>query len=111
MSSKPTRKCSQRVGVSARQESYRKLLASVRHRTGLSASETRATVEALIAEILARTSAGERVSVRGLGHFFCRPRAARTMRHPGTGDLIETDASHALAFKPLRRLRRLVKNT
>jgi nucleoid DNA-binding protein len=89
--------------------SYQRLLVSVREETGLPAAAVKAVVEALAEAVLKRVSAGEKVNIRGLGHFFARERAARVTLHPITRKKLKVRASSALAFKPIRRLTRLAK--
>lgn len=67
--------------------------------TGQSKSATKAVVEATIGAIVARTAAGEKVRLKGLGSFEQRQRAARNGRNPQTGAMIAIPAKAHLAFR------------
>lgn len=66
------------------------------------ADEAVACTFEFITNALAR---GESVQLIGFGSFVVRERAARTGRHPQTGEPIEVPASKHVSFKPGQKLR------
>lgn len=71
------------------------LIANVAGHTGLSKSDVGRVVDAVLAEI----TAAEKVRLTGFGTFARKQRAARTMRDPRTGALINVPARSVLTFK------------
>jgi len=62
-------------------------------------------VDAVLEEITAALTAGERVTLTGFGTFESAARGARTARNPRTGDAIEVAATTVARFHPGATLR------
>ena len=67
---------------------------------GLSKKDTEAVVEAMFATVSRQVREGKRFAYPGFGTFKVQERAARTGRHPGTGEEIQVKASRTVNFKP-----------
>jgi len=63
-------------------------------------TSTRDLIDAVIAKITERASAGDTVNISGLGRFAMKTRKARIGRNPATGEPIQIAESRALGFKP-----------
>ncbi len=61
--------------------------------------ETAKVVDALLAQIVAQTAAGNKVILQGFGTFEMKTRAARTARNPATGVPVEVPEQTRLTFK------------
>jgi DNA-binding protein HU-beta len=59
---------------------------------------TEALLNGLVAEVMKRLQAGEKVRLTGLGMLQVKKRAARTGRNPATGAEIQIAESKKLAF-------------
>ncbi|TCZ66681.1 HU family DNA-binding protein [Roseicella aquatilis] len=59
---------------------------------------TEAVLNDLVAEVMKRLQAGEKVRLTGLGMLQVKKRAARTGRNPATGAEIQIPESKKLAF-------------
>jgi DNA-binding protein HU-beta len=75
------------------------LVAAVAQRTDSSPTEARKHVDAVLEEIVAGVSAGERVALIGFGTFDSTTRAARTARNPRTGASVEVPAAVVPRFR------------
>ncbi len=84
------------------------LIAHVAEETGLTRDQAAAAVTSALDAIGRGLADGGTVSLAGFGTFELRHRAARTGRHPRTGEPMEIAASTAPAFKPAAALRRAV---
>jgi len=74
-------------------------------RTGLSARDARAAIDAIfdpdpaIGLIAAALVAGDKIAISGFGTFEARGRKARAGRNPHTGETLDIPATRAPAFK------------
>jgi len=66
-------------------------------------------VEAMIDGIVGGLTAGEEVSIAGLGIFEAKMRAARTGRNPRTGEAIQIKAMRVPKFRAAKALKDAVK--
>ena len=62
-------------------------------------------VNAILNEIVAAMSRGDRVELRGFGAFSVRSRPARAGRNPRTGAQVSVPAKHVPFFKSGKELR------
>ena len=62
-------------------------------------------VNAILEEITAALSEGDRVELRGFGAFSVKNRAARTGRNPKTGESVEVEEKWVPFFKTGKDLR------
>ena len=62
-------------------------------------------VNAILGEITAAMSKGDRVELRGFGAFTTRARDARTGRNPRTGEQVPVSAKRVPYFKPGKEMR------
>ena len=62
-------------------------------------------VSAILEEITAALSRGDRVELRGFGAFSVRNRPARTGRNPRTGEAVEVEEKWVPFFKTGKELR------
>jgi nucleoid DNA-binding protein len=74
-------------------------------RLGISRSASRAYLETLTDELAGALARDERVVLRGFGVLEPQRRAARKVRHPGTGQPAMVPAGRSVAFRPGRQLR------
>ena len=84
-------------------------------RTGLSARDARAAMDAIldpdpaIGLIAAALVSGDKVAVSGFGTFEARARKARSGRNPHTGETLDIPATRAPAFKAGKPLKETLK--
>ena len=76
------------------------LIDRVAEAAGISKKETGEVLAAILSEMAAALSRGDKVTLVGFGTFEVKERAARTGKNPATGATIEIPASKAPAFKP-----------
>lgn len=62
-------------------------------------------VTAILKEVVAALSHGDRVELRGFGAFSVRSRRARTGRNPRTGEQVTVPEKHVPFFKPGQAIR------
>lgn len=84
------------------------LVRAVADTTSLSSAEAAAAVSAVVDTVADALASGDSVTVKGLGTFEARHRAARSGRNPQTGEPMEIAASVAPAFKAAVQLKRAV---
>ena len=72
---------------------------AVAEETGLSGAQAGKAVDAALTAIIDAVAKGEKVSLAGFGTFESRERAARTGRHPQTGEEMQIAASTSPGFK------------
>jgi DNA-binding protein HU-beta len=85
------------------------LVGRVSRRTGLSRRAVRQVLDAALDEIASGLTAGERVTLSGFGTFDVREQAARTARHPKTGELLSVPARRAVVFRTGRDVRAVLR--
>jgi DNA-binding protein HU-beta len=61
-----------------------------------------------VAAMTSHLQSGARIRMSGLGTLEVRESAARTGRHPGTGEAIQIKASKKVAFRPAKELKEAV---
>jgi DNA-binding protein HU-beta len=71
----------------------------------LSKRASQEMLDDLIVMITKHLKKGERVKITGLGILQVRKRAARTGRHPVTGEAIKIRASKKVAFRATKELK------
>jgi DNA-binding protein HU-beta len=86
------------------------LAQQVASRTGLSASEAKAAVEATIEEITEQLKAGNEVKFTGFGKFSTTDRPAREGRNPQTGETMKIAAKTAPKFTAGAKLKDAVNS-
>ena len=74
-------------------------------RTGMSKSESKGALDALLETLTDSLKQGDKVQLTGFGTFEVRDRKARTGVKPGTSEKIEIPASKAPAFKTGKALK------
>ena len=62
-------------------------------------------VNAILGEVIAALSRGDRVELRGFGAFSVKRRDARIGRNPRTGDSVQVAEKHIPFFKTGKQLR------
>jgi integration host factor subunit beta len=86
------------------------LIELLTRRRALRMSQVERAVGSLIDQISEALGRGERVEVRGFGSFKMKFRAARTGRHPQTGNPMTIPARRLPHFKPGKDLTEGVKH-
>ncbi|MBT8071773.1 MAG: HU family DNA-binding protein, partial [Gammaproteobacteria bacterium] len=81
------------------------LIAAIARRSGLSISDSRLALKAILEEITAALARGESVSLLGFGSFSVNTRAARMGRNPRSGQTIHIAARRAPVFKAAKALK------
>ena len=81
------------------------LIAEIARRSGLSISDSRRALNAILEEITAALARGESVSLAGFGSFGVRARAARMGRNPRSGEPIQIRASRVPYFRSGKALK------
>ncbi|MCW3032706.1 MAG: DNA-binding protein HU-beta [Solirubrobacteraceae bacterium] len=78
----------------------------VASKTGISGSQARQAVEAVIESVSDELASGGEVSLAGFGKFSVSQRAARQGRNPSTGETIQIGASKAAKFSAASALKK-----
>ncbi len=81
------------------------LIDSIASAADLSKAQAGAVLDALLGDISAALSKGERVAIAGFGTFQISERAARQGRNPQTGATIQIAASKNVRFKAGKQLK------
>ncbi len=76
------------------------LVEAVAGAAGLEKRQAEAAVGAFVDSVVAKTKAGEQVSIFGFGTFKPTARAARKGRNPQTGAAVKIAASKGVKFQP-----------
>lgn len=87
----------------------RELISQISDKLRLPQTEVRAVVNTLLELCMTSLEAGERIELRGFGVFDTRVRAAKIVRNPRTGELLQGSATLATSFKPSVLLTRRLK--
>ena len=66
-------------------------------------------VDAILEEVVAALSRGDRVELRGFGAFSVKSRPAHTGRNPRTGEPVTVSEKYLPFFKPGKDIRERVK--
>ncbi|NTT88243.1 HU family DNA-binding protein [Tabrizicola fusiformis] len=75
------------------------LVRTVAEATGQQLASTKATIEAFIDAVRARTAGGDTVKLIGFGSFQTKTHKARTARNPRTGETVDVPEGQRLTFK------------
>ena len=86
----------------------KQLAEQVTARTDLDQGDVDRVVTAVLDTLVDAVAAGDTVTLPGFGTFDRRSRAARTGRHPQTGEPMEIPAGQAPGFKAAQAFRRRV---
>lgn len=78
----------------------KELVSFVSEKTGISKSDTRKTLEAIIEAVSAEMQKNEKVIILGFGTFSVKDKAARMSIHPQTMQPLELPAKKVVRFKP-----------
>lgn len=78
----------------------KELVAKVSEVTGISKSDTKKTLEAIIEAVSAEMQKNEKVILLGFGTFSVKDKAARISIHPQTMQPLELPAKKVVRFKP-----------
>lgn len=78
----------------------KELVTSVSEKTGISKSDTKKTLEAIIEAVSAEMQKNEKVILLGFGTFSVKDKAARMSIHPQTMQPLELPAKKVVRFKP-----------
>lgn len=77
---------------------------------GATQKDVAVIVDTVLETIINTVASGEKVSLAGFGNFEVAERAARTGRHPKTGEPLEIAASKSPKFHALTGFKNAVKN-
>jgi DNA-binding protein HU-beta len=86
------------------------LVAAVASTTGLSQRQADEAVSAFVEHVTNALSRGDSLSLVGFGSFSVQHKAARTGRHPQTGEAMQIAASNRVSFKPGKALKDAVNS-
>lgn len=78
----------------------KELVVTVSEMTGVSKSDTRKTLEAIIEAVSTEMQKNEKVIILGFGTFSVKEKAARMSIHPQTMQPLELPAKKVVRFKP-----------
>ncbi len=78
------------------------LAEKIAHAHGLTKSDARKLVNAIVAEVGEAAARGEEVSLNGFGKFKVKAAPERAGRNPATGQPIKIAASKKLTFQPAK---------
>jgi DNA-binding protein HU-beta len=81
------------------------LIEKIAAETGLTKSDTKKVVDAVLAAIGDAALAGEEVALAGFGKFKVKHSAARQGRNPANGETIDIAASKKIGFAPAKALK------
>ncbi|MGN1030080.1 MAG: HU family DNA-binding protein [Butyricicoccaceae bacterium] len=85
------------------------LVAEVADRIGMTKKDTDQVLDCILTVIGDTLAQGENVQFQGFGTFELRQRAARTGRHPVTGEPIRIPAACIPSFKPGKTLKEKIE--
>ena len=78
----------------------KEMIRAVSRRTKLPAAVVDDVVEALIDIVTLNLAVGQEVAFRGFGKLEPRDRGPKTLKHPGTGDVLELQSYRTVVFLP-----------
>ncbi|MDO9535163.1 MAG: HU family DNA-binding protein [Bacillota bacterium] len=81
------------------------LVKIISEKTGTAKKQAVEFIDAFVDTVSEKPAAGEKVQLVGFGTFSTRKREARKGRKPGTGEVIDIQASTAPVFKPGKGLK------
>src|ERR1700757_1157780 len=84
------------------------LAAAIAEDQELSKKQAESILTDMVDLITKHLKKGDRVRIVGLGILQVRKRAARTGRHPATGEAIHIKASKKVAFRPVKELKEAI---
>lgn len=87
------------------------LLTKVSERSRVKSSVANRVIKSLIKTIADSVSAGEKVTLSGLGTFRMKTRKAKPARNLQTGETVHLPEGKKISFKPSLSFKRLLKQT
>lgn len=81
------------------------LVNAVREKSGLTKKDSAAALDAMLSAIKENLASGDKIQLIGFGSFDVVEKAARTGRHPRTGEPLEIPAKKAVRFKAGKALK------
>lgn len=72
---------------------------------GVTKAEAERVMNAFEEVMISALKAGDKVQLTGFGVFESKARAARTVRNPATGEMMDIAATSVASFKPGKRLK------
>ena len=78
---------------------------------GLNQRESEIILEAIFDTIVRSLRGGNKIDIRGFGHFRTRQRQSRVGRNPKTGTRVEVPSKRIPYFKPSKELKDFVNNS
>jgi len=85
------------------------LVERIAFETGLPKAHAARAIEVMIDAMVEWLSAGDRVTIPGLGSFYTSERTAREVRNPRTGQLVRVASSRSVRFRPGKEVKEAVK--
>ena len=73
--------------------------------SGVTKADTERVLSAFEDVVIAAIKGGDKVQLTGFGVFESKARAARTVRNPATGEMMDIAATSVATFKPGKRLK------
>lgn len=80
-------------------------IAEVAKAAGATRADAERVMGAFEEVVISALKAGDKVQLTGFGVFESKPRAARTVRNPATGEMMDIPATSVAVFKPGKRLK------
>lgn len=81
------------------------LTAAVAETAQVSKSDAAKIIDSLMTVVTQDLASGNEVTLPGLGKLVPQERAARQVRNPSTGEMMQKDADRAVKFKPAKSLK------
>ncbi|MHA1738941.1 MAG: HU family DNA-binding protein [Candidatus Heimdallarchaeota archaeon] len=88
----------------------KKLIANVAEKTGMTQTDTKTILDAILSEIKDELYEKTDVSFFGFGKFCTSERKARKGRNPATGEEIQIKATTQIKFKPSSTLKTFIND-
>ena len=80
-------------------------VAEIAKASGVTKADTERVLSAFEDVVIAALKAGDKVQLTGFGVFESKARAARSVRNPATGEMMDIAATSVASFKPGKRLK------
>lgn len=81
------------------------LIEAISNRTGISKADAERALNAFTDIVTETLVAGDEVAIIGFGTYATSKRAARQVRNPQTGEMMEVAAANAVKFKVGKKLK------
>jgi DNA-binding protein HU-beta len=85
------------------------LVERIAFETGMPKAHAARAIEVMIDSMVEWLSAGDRVTIPGLGSFYASDRPSREVRNPRTGQILRVAASRSVRFRPGKEVKEAVK--